>query len=460
MRSLITNGTVVTALGSYEADVLIESGTIAQIGRDLEAADAETIDASGKYVMPGAIDVHTHLDTPWGTGYTTVDDWRAGSVGAACGGTTAVVDFALQTPGQSLREAIDGWHAKAEGKSVIDYSFHAMVMDLNEQVLAEIPQMIDREGIPSFKVFMAYKGIVQADDETLLKTMITANDNGGLVMVHAENGDAIQVLQDRFAAAGDLGVEFWPKSRPPELEAEAAHRAIVLAGLVDAPLYIVHISSALTVEEVARGREQGVRVYGETCPQYLVLDESNYLRDDGAKWVMAPPLRDASNQEPLWRGLAVGNLHTVATDHSAWPLKDFKDQSLDDFRHMIQGAPGIEERPASVWTHGVEAGRISMNRFVDVVSTTPAKLFGMYPRKGDIAVGSDADIVVWDPTVSWTLGLDQIHGNTDYSTFEGLEVKGAPALVMSRGRVLVRDREYVGGDGGGEFVRRETFSAP
>ena len=460
MRSLITNGTVVTALGSYEADVLVDGGTIVQIGRDLAPGDAETIDASGKYVMPGAIDVHTHLDTPWGTGYTTVDDWRAGSIGAACGGTTTVVDFALQTPGASLKESIDGWHAKAEGKSVIDYGFHAMVMDLNEQVLAEIPTMIANEGIPSFKVFMAYKGIVQADDETLLKTMITANEHGGLVMVHAENGDAIQVLQDRFAAAGDLGVEFWPKSRPPELEAEAAHRAIVLAGLVDAPLYIVHISSALTVEEVARGREQGVRVYGETCPQYLVLDESNYLRGDGAKWVMAPPLRDASNQEPLWRGLAVGNLHTVATDHSAWPLKDFKDESLDDFRHMIQGAPGIEERPASVFTYGVGAGRLSLSRFVDVVSTMPAKLFGIHPQKGDIAVGSDADIVIWDPNVEWTLGLDQIHGNTDYSTFEGIDVKGAPALVLSRGRVLVRDREYVGGDGGGEFLRRSTFSAP
>ena len=261
MRSLITNGTVVTALGSYEADVLVDDGTIVQIGRDLAPGDAETIDASGKYVMPGAIDVHTHLDTPWGTGYTTVDDWRAGSIGAACGGTTTVVDFALQTPGASLKESIDGWHAKAEGKSVIDYGFHAMVMDLNDQVMAEIPQLIDNEGIPSFKVFMAYKGIVQADDETLLKTMITANEHGGLLMVHAENGDAIQVLQDNFAAAGDLGVEFWPRSRPPELETEAAHRAITLAGLVDAPLYIVHISTGTTVEEVApraRARRESV----------------------------------------------------------------------------------------------------------------------------------------------------------------------------------------------------------
>lgn len=460
MRSLITNGTVVTALGSYEADVLIDEGTIVQIGRGLLAEGAETIDASGKYVMPGAIDVHTHLDTPWGTTYTTVDDWRAGSIGAACGGTTTIVDFALQTTGQSLKEAIDGWHEKAAGNSVVDYSFHAMVLDLNDDVLKEIPELIEREGIPSFKVFMAYKGVVQVDDETMLKTMLSASEHGGLVMVHAENGDAIQVLQDRFAAEGNLGVEFWPRSRPPELEAEAAHRAITLAGLVEAPLYIVHVSSALAVEEIARGRAGGVKVYGETCPQYLVLDESRYLRDDGAKWVMAPPLREVSNQEQLWRALEVGTLQCVATDHSAWPLKDFKDQSLEDFRFMIQGAPGIEERPSLVYTYGVDEGRISLNRYVDVVATSPAKLFGLYPRKGDIAVGSDADIVVWDPSGERELSVDQIHGNTDYSSFEGLRVKGSPSLVMSRGRALARERAFVGGSGGGEFLRRERFSAP
>ena len=460
MRSLIANGKVVTAVGTYSADVLIEDEKIIQIGRNLTTENVQLIDAAEKYVMPGAIDVHTHLDTPWGTGYTTVDDWRSGSIGAACGGTTTIIDFALQKEGQSLKESIDEWHSRSEGKSVVDYGFHAMVMDLNEQVLADIPQLIDEEGISSFKVFMAYKGIVQADDETLLKTMITASEHGGLVMVHAENGDAIQVLQDRFAAAGNLGVEFWPQSRPPELEAEAAHRAITLAGLIDAPLYIVHISSALTVEEVARGRERGIQVYGETCPQYLLLDETKYLQSDGAKWVMAPPLRNASNQEHLWRGLAVGNLHTVATDHSAWPLKGFKDQSLDDFRHMIQGAPGIEERPASIYTYGVGGGHISLNRFVEIISTMPAKLFGLYPQKGDIAVGSDADIVVWDPKASWTLGLNQIHGNTDYSTFEGLEVQGAPSIVISRGRILVRDREYIGSEGGGKFLKRSLFSAP
>jgi dihydropyrimidinase len=460
MRSVITNGTVVTAVGSYNADVLIDDGTIVQLGKDLSTEGAETIDATGQYVMPGAIDVHTHLDTPWGTTYTTVDDWRSGSIGAACGGTTTIVDFALQTTGQSLKEAIDGWHAKAEGNSVVDYSFHAMVLDLTDEVLGEIPDLIEREGIPSFKVFMAYKGVVQVDDEALLKTMLTASEHGGLVMVHAENGDGIKVLQDRFAGAGDLGVEFWPRSRPPELEAEAAHRAIVLAGLAEAPLYIVHVSSALTVEEIARGRARGQQVYGETCPHYLVLDESRYLQDDGAKWVMAPPLRDASNQEPLWRALATGTLQTVATDHSAWPLKDFKDQSLDDFRYMIQGAPGIEERPSILYTYGVEAGRLSLSRFVDVVSTSPAKLFGLYPRKGDIAVGSDADIVIWDPSVKRTLGVDQIHGNTDYSTFEGIDVTGEPALVMSRGRTIVRNRDFVGKTGGGEFLRRDTFSAP
>ncbi|MGH3044853.1 MAG: dihydropyrimidinase, partial [Gaiellaceae bacterium] len=301
MRVLITGGTVVTAVSTYEADVLVDGGRIVQIGADLDVPGAERIDAAGKYVFPGALDVHTHLDTPWGDKYVTADDWRAGSIGAACGGTTTIVDFALQAKGQTLRQAIDGWHAKAEGKSVVDYGFHAMIMDLTESVRLEIPRLIEQEGIPSFKVFMAYKGVVQADDETLLKTMLTAGEHGGLTMVHAENGDAVYVIQERFAEQGKLGIEYWPQSRPPELEAEAAHRAIVLAGIANAPLYIVHVSSALAVDEIARARSAGRQVYGETCPQYLVLDEERYARPDGAKWVMAPPLRHRSNQEPLWR---------------------------------------------------------------------------------------------------------------------------------------------------------------
>jgi dihydropyrimidinase len=459
VRSLIAGGTVVTAASTYAADVLVDGGRVVQIGLDLGCEDAERIDATGKYVMPGAIDVHTHLDTPFGK-YTTVDDWRAGSVGAACGGTTTIVDFALQGKGQSLREAIDGWHAKAEGKAVVDYGFHAMIMDLTDSVRREIPELIDREGIPSFKVFMAYKGVVQADDETLLRTMLTAGEHGGLTMVHAENGDAIVVLQDRFAERGDLGIEFWPRSRPPELEAEAAHRAIVLAGVADAPLYIVHVSSALTVAEIARARSAGARVYGETCPQYLVLSEEQYLEPDGAKWIMAPPLRHRSNQEPLWQALASGTLQVVGTDHSAWPLKGYKDQSLDDFRFVIQGAPGIETRLPVLFAHGVVAGRLSLNRFVEATATAPARLFGLYPQKGDVAIGSDADLVVWDPSVEWTLTRDAMHGNTDFCTFEGLAVQGAPSLVMSRGRVVARDREYVGGEGGGRFLPRAPFSAP
>jgi dihydropyrimidinase len=458
MSTLIAGGTVVTAVSTYEADVLVDGGQIVRIGRDLDVPDAERIDAAGKFVFPGALDVHTHLDTPWGDKYVTADDWRAGSIGAACGGTTTIVDFALQGKGQTLRQAIDGWHAKAEGKAVVDYGFHAMIMDLTDTVREEIPRMISDEGIPSFKVFMAYKGVVQADDETLLKTMLTAGEHGGLTMVHAENGDAVYVIQEQFAERGMLGVQYWPRSRPPELEAEAAHRAIVLAGIANAPLYIVHVSSALAVEEIAAARSAGRQVYGETCPQYLVLDEERYARPDGAKWVMAPPLRHRSNQEPLWRALANGTLQTVGTDHSAWPLGGYKDQSLDDFRFIIQGAPGIEERLSTLYTFGVDAGRLSFNRFVDVTSTAPAKLFGLYPQKGDVAIGSDADLVVWDPTVEWTLEKDKLHGNTDYCTFEGLDVKGIPAVVLSRGRVVVRDREYVGGEGGGRFLHRAPFT--
>jgi dihydropyrimidinase len=462
MPTLIAGGTVVTAASTYEADVLVDGGRIVQIGRNLAVEDAERIDATGKYVLPGAIDVHTHLDTPWGDKYVTADDWRAGTVGAACGGTTTLVDFALQGKGQSLREAIDGWHAKAEGKAVVDYGFHAMIMDLTESVRNEIPRMISDEGIPSFKVFMAYKGVVQADDETLLRTMLTAGEHGGLTMVHAENGDAVYVIQERFAEQGKLGIEYWPQSRPPELEAEAAHRAIVLAQLANAPLYIVHVSSALAVEEIARGRNRGQAVYGETCPQYLVLSEERYLEPgaQAARYVMAPPLRDASNQEPLWRALATGTLQVVGTDHSAWPIKDYKDQSLDDFRFIIQGSPGIETRLPVLWTHGVVAGRMSLNSFVETTATAPARLFGLYPQKGDIAIGSDADLVVWDPSVEWTLTVDALHGNTDYTTFEGMQVQGAPAVVLSRGREVVRDREFVGGEGGGRFLRRAPFNAP
>jgi len=460
MKTLISGGTVVTAASTYEADVLVDGGQIVQIGRELGVEDAERIDASGKYVFPGAIDVHTHLDTPWGDKYVTADDWRVGSIGAACGGTTTIVDFALQAKGQSLREAIDGWHAKAEGKAVVDYGFHAMVMDLTDSVRNEIPVMIEQEGIPSFKVFMAYKGVVQADDETLLRTMLTAGEHGGLTMVHAENGDAVYVIQERFAEQGKLGIEYWPESRPPELEAEAAHRAIVLAGIANAPLYIVHVSSALAVDEIAQARNRGGQVYGETCPQYLVLSKERYLEPgaDAARYVMAPPLRDESNQEPLWQALASGSLQVVATDHSAWPIKDHKDQSLDDFRYIIQGAPGIETRLPVLYTYGVGAGRMTLNRFVDTIATAPARLFGLYPQKGDIAIGADADILVWDPSVEWTLSVDGLHGNTDYTTFEGMPVQGAPAAVLSRGRVVVRNREYVGGEGGGRFLHRAPFN--
>jgi dihydropyrimidinase len=460
MPTLIAGGTVVTAASTYEADVLVDRGQIVQIGRELGVEDAERIDASGKYVFPGAIDVHTHLDTPWGDKYVTADDWRAGSIGAACGGTTTIVDFALQAKGQSLREAIDGWHAKAEGKAVVDYGFHAMVMDLTDSVRNEIPVMIEREGIPSFKVFMAYKGVVQADDETLLRTMLTAGERGGLTMVHAENGDAVYVIQERFAEQGKLGIEYWPESRPPELEAEAAHRAIVLAGIANAPLYIVHVSSALAVDEIAQARGRGAQVYGETCPQYLVLSKERYLEPgaDAARYVMAPPLRDESNQGPLWQALASGSLQVVATDHSAWPIKDHKDQSLDDFRYIIQGAPGIETRLPVLYTYGVAAGRMTLNRFVETTATAPARLFGLYPQKGDIAIGADADILVWDPAVEWTLSVDGLHGKTDYTTFEGMPVQGAPAAVLSRGRVVVRDREFVGGEGGGRFLHRSPFN--
>lgn len=460
MRSIVANGTIVTAVSTFEADILIEDGKIAQIGRELRVADAEQIDAGGRYVFPGAIDVHTHIDTPFGK-YTTVDDWRAATVAAACGGTTTVVDFALQAKGQTLHEAIDGWHRKAEGKAVVDYGFHAMIMDLTESVRLEIPQMIDA-GIPSFKVFMAYKGLVQADDETLLRTMFLAREHGGLTMVHAENGDAVVVLQERFAAAGKLAPVYWAYSRPPELEAEATHRALVLARLAEAPLYVVHMTNSLAVAELSAARVQGQQAYGETCPQYLVLSIENLEEPNGngAKYVCAPPLRHREHQESLWRALANGTLQAVGTDHSAWLFKGMKDQNLDDFRYIINGMPGIEERLFLLYTCGVMQGRLSLNRFVEVTATGPAKLFGLYPRKGDIAIGADADLVVWDPSPKWTLTVDKMHSNTDFCTYEGMPVQGTVAIAFSRGQVVVRDREFVGREGAGQFLRRSPFAVP
>jgi dihydropyrimidinase len=267
------------------------------------------------------------------------------------------------------------------------------------------------------------------------------------------------VLQERLAADGRLGMDSWPRSRPPELEAEAVHRAIALAQLAGAPLYVVHVSTAAAVAEIDRARDAGRPVHGETCPQYLLLSEERYLEPaaEAAKVVMAPPLRHAANQEPLWRALATGSLQAVGTDHSAWPLAGYKERSLDDFRFVIQGAPGIETRLPLLFTHGVLAGRLTLNRFVDVVATAPAKLFGLYPQKGDVAIGADADLVLWDPHADWTLTVEALHGNTDYTPFEGMRVRGAPAVVLSRGRVVVRDREFVGGEGGGRFLRRAPF---
>jgi dihydropyrimidinase len=458
MSSLITNGTVVTAVGQYPADVLIDAGRIAQIGANLSVPDAEQIDAAGLYVLPGAIDPHTHLDTPFGGKYTTVDDWRAGTIAAACGGTTTVVDFALQAPGQSLRRAIDGWHAKADGKSVIDYGFHAMVQDLSDSVRQEIPAIIE-EGIPSFKVFMAYKGAVQTDDETLLRTMFLAREHGGLTMVHAENGDAVVVVQERLAAEGKLAPVYWALARPPELEAEATHRAIVLAKLAQAPLYVVHVSNGLAAQEIGRARGEGERVYGETCPQYLMLSVENLEEPDGAgaKYVCAPPLRTKDHNDAMWRALATGTLQAVGTDHSAWLFKGMKDQSLDDFRGIINGMPGIEERLFILFTYGVLAGRLSLSQFVNITATAPAKLFGLHPRKGDIAIGSDADLVLWDPTRDWTLGVSEMHSKVDYCVYEGLPVTGWPTVVLSRGEVIAKDRQFVGADGRGEFIRRDRF---
>lgn len=461
MKKLITNGTIATASAVYRGDVLVEDGRIAAIGLDLPADGAEVIDAGGCYVMPGGIDVHTHLDST-SFGFTTADDFASGTIAAACGGTTTIVDFCQQQPGATLKESVDVWHEKAGGKAVIDYGFHIIITDPRDEIIEEMAALPEI-GVTSIKLFMAYRkvpGITQIDDWTILRTLEQAKASGSLVMVHAENGDATTFLQDRCAKAGQLSPKYHAVSRPPRTESEATARAIMLAEVLDAPLYVVHLTSEAALEELVRGRSRGVKVFAETCTQYLYCTVDDLDRPDfeGAKYVFTPPVRTRRDHEVLWRALAMGTVKAVSSDHSPWYFKGQKDAGRDDFRKIPNGAPGIEERLAMVY-QGVNEGHIALDRFVDIVSTNPARLFGLYPRKGTIAVGSDADIVIWDPEAEMTMSKAAIHGNVDYTLFEGMPVKGLPRTVLLRGDVIVEGREYVGAEAGGQFLPRAAFDA-
>src|SRR5450755_3329315 len=403
-ETVIKGGTVVTAADSYAGDIGIMGGRITDIAQSLPVENAgKVIDASGLLVMPGGIDVHTHLDMPFG-GATSADDFETGTIAAAFGGTTTVVDFAIQYRGETLHEAWETWTRKAEGKAVIDYGFHMIITELNDQVEQEMDALV-RQGVTSFKLFMAYPGVFMLDDASIFKALLRTGKNGGTICMHAENGGVIDVLVKKALAEGKTAPKYHALTRPTTAEAEAVHRAIALAEIADVPVYIVHLSAAEALEMVTEARDRGLPAHAETCPQYLFLSYDNYEEPgfDGAKYVMSPPLRPKDAQDRLWRGLAGNDLQAISTDHCPFCMKEQKVLSEHDFSKIPNGAPGIETRMSLVYDGGVRPGRISLNRFVELTSTSPAKIFGLFPRKGTIAPGSDADIVIFDPEKKVTL---------------------------------------------------------
>ena len=458
MRTLITNGTIVTAEASYPADVLIDGETIVQIGRDLAGAGVtadETIDAAGRYVIPGAIDVHTHMELPFG-GTFAKDTFETGTRAAAFGGTTMIVDFAVQSRGKSLREGLDAWHAKAEGNAVADYGFHMIMSDVNDATLAEMDQLV-AEGVPDFKLFTAYPGVFYSDDRAIFRAMQQTHRNGGLIMIHAENGMAIDVVAADEIAAGHTDPYYHGVARLPIFEGEATNRVIRLAEAAGVPVYIVHLSARDALNAVREARDRGVKAFAETCPQYLFLSLDDMANGfEGAKFVCSPPLRTADHQAELWIGLVKDDLQLVATDHCPFDFHGQKELGRGDFRKVPNGLPGVEDRVDLLHDGGVVGGRMTRERWVEVISTAPARMFGMYPRKGSVSIGADADLVIYDPDARRTISATSHHMDVDYSCYEGRVVQGRSDIVLSRGSVIVRDGQFTGRKGQGKFIRRAS----
>jgi dihydropyrimidinase len=467
-RTLIKNGTVVTASDTFAADVWIEDGRVAAlthaagggaVRESLAGAVDREIDAAGKFVLPGGIDPHTHLDMPFG-GTTSIDDFESGTVAAAHGGTTTIVDFAIQKKGGTLTEALDTWHQKAEGKAAIDYGFHMIATDVPATQLHEMERIV-REGVTSFKLFMAYPGVLLLDDQSIFRAMLRAGEIGALICMHAEHGLPIDVLVQRALAEGHTAPIYHALTRPEAAEATGTERALALAEMAKVPVYIVHLSAQRALERVMEARDRGFSAFAETCPQYLFLSEDD-LRGTpgdefaGAKYVCTPPLRPAHHHEHLWRGLRNYDLQVVSTDHCPFCMKGQKEMGRGDFSKIPNGMPGIETRLHLLW-EAVRAGKISMNRFVEITSTAPAKIFGLYPRKGSVCVGADADMIVWDPEKRFELSHKNLHMRADYAAYEGKTVIGAPSHVLSRGELIVENDKFLGKKGRGRFLRRDTF---
>jgi dihydropyrimidinase len=454
MDIVLKGGTIVTAKDTYRADIGIREGRIATIGQ--EVAGQRVLDVRGRFVLPGAVDPHTHLELQF-MDTVSSDDFYTGSVAAAFGGTTTIIDYAEQSEGKTLGETVEAWRAKADPKVVIDYGLHVSITDAREDVLDEMKEIVER-GVTSFKCYLAYSDRLR-DDELLL-VMCRAREVGALVNVHCENGDLVDLMTSKLVKAGKTGPRWHPRSRPAPFEEEATQRATILAGFAQAPLYVVHLTCEGALEAAKRARRAGRRVFVETCPQYLLLDAERYDLPgfEGAKYVMSPPLRDRSNQEVLWKGLAADDIDSVGTDHCPFNFVGQKDLGRDDFTLIPNGIPGIETRVPLLYHEGVNKGRITINRFVELVATNPARLFGLYPQKGTIAVGSDADLVVWDREKRVRLTVDNLHMNVDYSPYEDITVTGYPELVLSRGRVIVENGRFLGERGSGRFLPRKPFS--
>ncbi|WP_328563600.1 dihydropyrimidinase [Streptomyces coelicoflavus] len=459
-RTVIRGGLVVTASDEIHADVLIEDGRVAALAATgtpaAEAFTAERVmDASGKYVIPGGVDGHTHMEMPFGGTYAA-DTFETGTRAAAWGGTTTIVDFAIQSVGHSLREGLDAWHAKAEGNCAIDYGFHMIVSDVNQETLKEMDLLVE-EGVTSFKQFMAYPGVFYSDDGQILRAMQRAAENCGLIMMHAENGIAIDVLVEQALARGETDPRFHGEVRKALLEAEATHRAIRLAQVAGAPLYVVHVSATEAVAELTRARDEGLPVFGETCPQYLFLSTDNLAEPDfeGAKYVCSTPLRPKEHQAALWRGLRTNDLQVVSTDHCPFCFSGQKELGRGDFSKIPNGMPGVENR-MDLLHQAVVDGHISRRRWIEIACATPARMFGLYPKKGTIAPGADADIVVYDPHAEQVISAETHHMNVDYSAYEGRRITGRVETVLSRGEPVVTEREYTGRKGHGVYTPRAT----
>jgi dihydropyrimidinase len=450
--TLIKGGTVVTATETLNADVLIEDEKVSTIALNLAVEADATIDAGNRYVMPGGVDPHTHMDLPFGGSFCS-DDFSTGTRAAAFGGTTTIVDFALQDAGEGLRQGLDRWFEKAQ-KAQTDYGFHMIVREVNDHVLKEMDELVG-EGVTSFKLFMAYPGVFMLDDASIFRAMQRAADSGALIMMHAENGGPIDILVQQYLADGKTDPINHGLTRPASMEGEAVHRVFKLAELAGTPAYIVHLSSRDALNAVREARDRGLPAFAETCPQYLYLSLDDLARPgfEGAKFVCSPPLRPKDHQEDLWTGLVQDDLQIVATDHAPFNYKGQKDLGEGNFAKIPNGLPSVEDRFTLLY-QGVKDGRIGLNRFVELVATAPAKMFGLYPRKGTIAPGSDADIVVFDPNHERVISAESHHMNVDYSCFEGMKVRGLPEIVMQRGNVLVENGKWHGREGDGRFVSR------